>query len=121
MHDPSMKGFAMDDDCKQASTYGVIITTMIISSIAMIAGNARAAVPPDQSIDYRYDALGRLASITYSGGNNNGLVQSISLDLAGNRSVVTTSGSTNAGQTNAAQLAAPQTPILPEIPTLSEK
>jgi hypothetical protein len=60
---------------------------------------ALAAIPTlayaAETIDYGYDAKGRLVQIIRSGSINNGVVTTYTYDRAGNRATKTTTGSPN--------------------------
>ena len=55
-----------------------------------IGGDARAS----ETITYTYDELGRLVQTTSTGSVNNGLIQGIAYDAAGNRTNYSITGST---------------------------
>ena len=64
----------------------------LLLTVALLALAAPACA---EDVSYTYDALGRLTSVTYSGGT----VITYSYDAAGNRTVVTTGGGGTPGST----------------------
>lgn len=64
-------------------------------SAAAIAACAAAAALASETINYSYDARGRLVKVARSGSINNGVNTSYTLDKADNRTAKTTTGSPN--------------------------
>ena len=56
---------------------------LALAAVALAAGAAAA----NETVTYRYDALGRLVAVQHSGTANNGRANSLCYDPAGNRSV----------------------------------
>jgi YD repeat-containing protein len=61
---------------------------------ALIAATAAAAFAAE-TINYKYDARGRLIQVNRTGSINNGVVTNYTLDKADNRTNKTTTGSPN--------------------------
>jgi YD repeat-containing protein len=67
-----------------------------IELAAIVAAIGAAAVASaSETINYRYDAKGRLVKVERSGNVNNGVNTSYSYDKADNRTNVTVNGSSN--------------------------
>jgi YD repeat-containing protein len=61
---------------------------------AAIAAASAAAIAAE-TIDYRYDARGRLVRVEHSGSVNNNVATNYTFDKADNRTAKTTTGSPN--------------------------
>jgi YD repeat-containing protein len=68
-----------------------LITSLMF---ALLAAPAQAA----ETINYTYDALGRVKSATHAGGDNAGMVINYAYDKAGNRTEYKVTGSKNKGR-----------------------
>jgi len=63
-------------------------TALVTAGLAALAGNAGAS----ETINYTYDAKGRLILVTHSGTVNNGVVANYTLDHADNRKNIKVTG-----------------------------
>jgi YD repeat-containing protein len=73
-----------------------LAATLLLSALAQFTfcTSAQAA----ETINYAYDALGRVKSATHVGGDNTGLVINYTYDPAGNRTQYQVTGSKNKGR-----------------------
>jgi YD repeat-containing protein len=67
----------------------------ILSGCALVALVGPTAAAASETINYSYDARGRLAQVAHTGTVNNGVTTSYAYDKAHNRTSKTTSGSPN--------------------------
>jgi YD repeat-containing protein len=69
-----------------------LIMAMSVAAAAVLA--AAAAAPPagNETINYSYDARGRLTNVTHSGSVNNNVVTNYTYDKADNRVTVNVTG-----------------------------
>jgi hypothetical protein len=63
-----------------------------VASGALVGGLMPAAAGASETINYSYDARGRLKQVSHSGSVNNNVVSNYSYDKADNRTNKTTTG-----------------------------
>lgn len=73
------------------SKMGGMTMKLVIGACALLLAPAAAA---QETTTYSYDALGRLKTTSTSGGQNDGTVNQVEFDRAGNRTNYTTTGAT---------------------------
>ncbi|MEI9899099.1 MAG: hypothetical protein WDN31_02105, partial [Hyphomicrobium sp.] len=73
---------------RTALALGIAVTTLIAAAAAAPMGGMG-----NETINYTYDARGRLTNVTHSGSVNNNLTSNYTYDKADNRVTVNVSGS----------------------------
>jgi hypothetical protein len=82
-----------------------------LAAALLLGGSAQlifcASAQAAETINYTYDALGRVKSATHVGGDNAGMIINYTYDPAGNRTEYKVSGSKNKGRPDGVVIVVP--------------